>query len=130
MKQKLYVKNEKGRYEEYREPVHEHDNKLYRKEGNKYVPCSMLMTDDLPEGVWVVTKHYSHLSISSGRYVLDNFMCYKAGDIQDVSLSKLGGMKKLVDYLFDNWDKLPKDKTVYELCHAIVGMLFEYEKEK
>lgn len=127
-KQKLYVKNEKGRYEEYREPVQEYDNKLYRKVGKKYEPCSMLMTDDLPEGVWVVTQHKYGKSFASGKYLYEKFMCMKASDIQDVSLAKLGGMDKLADYLSNNWDKLPKNKSQYELCQAIVGLLFNYSE--
>ena len=127
-KQKLYVKNEKGRYEEYREPVQEYDNKLYCKVGKKYELCSMLMTNDLPEGVWVVTKHKYGKSFASGKYLYENFMCMKAGDIQDVSLAKLGGMDKLADYLCHNWDKLPKNSSQYELCQAIVGILFNYNK--
>ena len=133
-KQKLYVKLPNGRYKEYREPVQEYDNKLYRKvmRGSKayYEPCSMLVTDDLPEGVWVVVKHRGSKSISSGRYMLENYMCLKTGDIQDVSLAKLGGMDKLADWLCHNWDKLPNNKSQYDLCRAIVGLLFQYEKEK
>lgn len=127
-KQKLYVKNEKGRYEEYREPVQEYDNKLYRKIGKKYEPYCMRITEDLPEGVWVVTKHKCGKSFASGKYLYENFMCMKAGDIQDVSLAKLGGMDKVADYLCSNWDKLPKNKSQYELCQAIVGLLFNYNK--
>jgi len=131
-KQKLYVKLPNGRYEEYREPVQEYDNKLYRKtmRGNKayYEPCSMLMTDDLPEGVWVVTKHIYGKHYSTGKYLNDCFMCLKASDIQETPLSKLGGMDKLADWLCTNWDKLPKNKSQYELCQAIVGLLFNYEK--
>ena len=112
-KQKLYVKLPNGRYEEYREPVQEYDNKLYRKvvRGNKayYEPCSMLMTNDLPEGVWVVVKHKGSKSISSGKYMLENYMCLKTGDIQDVSLAKLGGMEKLAHHLSQHWNELPKD---------------------
>jgi hypothetical protein len=133
-KQKLYVKLPNGRYEEYREPVQECDNKLYRKvvRGNKayYEPCSMLMTNDLPEGVWVVVKHKGSKSISSGKYLLENYMCLKAGDIQEMSIAKLGGMEKLADWLCHNWDKLPKDKSQYDLCRAIVGLLFQYENKK
>ena len=129
-KPKLYYRNEKGRYEEYHEPVQEYDNKLYRKVGNKYEPCSMLMTDYLPEGVWVVTKHYGSRQISNGKYILENFKCYKASDIQDVSLAKLGGMNKLAHYLSRHWNELPKDTNQYGLCQAIVGLLFNYENEK
>jgi hypothetical protein len=133
-KQKLYVRLPNGRYQEYREPVQEYDNKLYRKvvRGNKvqYEPCSMLMTDDLPEGVWVVVKHRGSKSISSGRYMLENYMCMKAGDIQDVSLAKLGGMERLARHLETNWSKLPNNVSLYQLAKSIVGILLDYEKEK
>ena len=133
-KQKLYVKLPNGRYEEYREPVQEYDNKLYRKvvRGSKayYEPCSMLMTNDLPEGVWVVVKHKGSKSISNGKYLLENYMCLKASDIQDTPLSKLGGMEKLAHHLSQHWNELPRDWSQYDLCRAIVGLLFQYEKEK
>lgn len=133
-KQKLYVKLPNGRYEEYREPIQEYDNKLYRKVvcGSKvhYEPCSMLMTNDIPEGVWVVVKHRGSKSISNGKYLYENYMCMKAGDIQEVSLAKLGGMERLAHYLSQHWNELPKNNSQYDLCRAIVGLLFNYEKEK
>ena len=133
-KQKLYVKLPNGRYEEYREPIQEYDNKLYRKvvRGSKvhYEPCSMLMTDDLPEGVWVVVKHRGSKSISNGKYMLENYMCMKAGDIQDVSLAKLGGMERLAHHLAMNWSKLPNNVSQYQLAQSIVGILLDYENEK
>ena len=129
-KQKLYVKKEKGRYVEYKEPKQEWDNKLYRKIGKKYVPCSMLMTNDLGEGVWVVVKHKGSRSIISGKYLLENYMCLKASDIQDVSLSKLGGMERLSHYLSQHLGEITGEKSQYEYCRAIVGKLFNYENEK
>lgn len=132
-KQKLYVKLPNGRYEEYREPVQEYDNKLYRKvmRGSKayYEPCSMLMTDDLPEGVWVVVKHCGSKSISSGRYMLENYMCLKTGDIQDVSLAKLGGMQKLAEHLSRHWDEV-SGASQFERCASIVAILMNYENQK
>lgn len=128
-KPKLYIKNAKGRYEEYKEPVQEYDNKLYRKVGNKYEPCSMLMTKDLDEGVWVVTKHKCSKSYASGKYLLENYMCLKASDIQEVSLAKLGGMEKLAHYLSQHWEELPANASQYERCQAIVGLLFKYENQ-
>ena len=128
-KSKLYIKNAKGRYEEYKEPVQEYDNKLYRKVGNKYEPCSMLMTDYLPEGVWVVTKHYGSRSFTNGKYMLEEYLCLKASDIQEVSLAKLGGMEKFAHYLAQHWNELPKGVSQYELCRAIVGLLFDYENQ-
>ena len=123
-----------GKAETIRQPIQEYDNKLYRKvvRGSKvhYESCSMLMTNDLPEGVWVVVKHRGSKSISNGKYLYENYMCMKAGDIQEVSLAKLGGMERLSHYLSQHWNELPKNNSQYNLCRAIVGLLFEYEKEK
>lgn len=134
MDKQLYYKDEKGRYREYKDPAPPFDNALYRKfvNGKKvsYEPVSMLQDKDLGEGVWVVTKHIYGRSMTSGMYLRDMFMCQKASDIQDVPLSKLGGMDKLADYLLHHWDELPKDKSPYDFCRAIVGTLFNYEKEK
>ena len=133
-KPKLYVKNEKGRYEPYREPEPPYNNVLYRKvkHGNKtvYVPQSMSLSDEIGEGVWVVIKNTYGKSYTSGKYLNDCFMCLKASDIQEVSLAKLGGMERLAHHLSAHWSELPRDVSQYELCHAIVGLLFEYEKEK
>ena len=134
MKKQLYEKNERGRYVPYREPEPPFNNVLYRKvtRGNKveYQPTSMCMTKDLGEGVWVVTKNLYGKSYASGKYLYDSFLCMKASDIQEVELSKLGGMNKLADFLCSNWDKLPKDKSLYDRCRAIVGLMFKYEKER
>ena len=131
-KQQLYYKDEKGRYRAYKEPEPPFDNCLYKKcvHGRKviYEPISMMDANDLPEGVWVITKHIYGKSISNGKYLNDCFMCFKASDIQPVSLAKLGGMDKLADWLMHNWDKLPNNVSRYDLCRAIVGLLFKYEE--
>lgn len=133
-KPKLYIKNDRGRYVEYKEPQSPFDNVLYRKVkyGKKveYHPTSMCLTKDLGEGVWVVTKHIYGKSYSTGKCLRDMFLCEKCSDILETPLSKLGGMDKLADYLSHNWDKLPKDRSQYDLCRAIVGLLFQYENEK
>lgn len=133
-KPKLYVKNEKGRYVPYQEPEPPYNNVLYRKvkRGNKtvYVPQSMRLSDEIGEGVWVVIKNTYGKSYTSGKYLNDCFMCLKASDIQDVSLAKLGGMEKLADYLSFRWGDLPRNVSQADLCRAIVGILFQYEKEK
>lgn len=133
-KQELFIKLPNGRYQAYQEPEPPFDNVLYRKvlRGKKviYEPQSMCSDKGFEEGVWVVTKHIYGKSYSTGKYLYDCFMCFKASDIQETPLSKLGGMDKLADYLSHNWDKLPKNKSQYDLCRAIVGLLFNYEKEK
>lgn len=125
-KPQLYVKNDKGLYEPYVEPVQEYDNKLYRKVGNRYESCSMLMDDDLGEGVWVVVKHEGCKSFTSGKYILDRYMCLRAGDIQPVSLAKLGGMEKITHELSRHWNELPRDVSQYDLVRAVVGLMFKY----
>ena len=132
---KLYIKNEKkGRYEPYIEPEPPFDNVLYRKvqRGKKYYyePQRMQLGYDLDEGVWVIVKNPCGKSYTSGKYMNESYLCLKASDIQDMPLSKLGGMEKLADWLCDNWDKLPKNTSQYDFCRAIVGLLFQYEKEK
>ncbi len=135
MERKLYYKNEKGRYVEYVEPSPPYNNALYRKvrRGKKYCyePISMRLYDTLDEGVWVVAKHTYGRSITRGMYLRDMFMCQKASDIQDVSLAKLGGMEKLADWLCHNYDKIPKptERSTHDICRAIVGILFDYEKQ-
>ena len=132
-KPKLYVKLPNGRYQAYKEPEPPFDNSLYRKaqRGKKtaYEPVSMCIDRDLGEGVWVVTKHLYGKNYSTGLYLRDCFMCQKASDIQEMPLSKLGGMDKLADWLCRHWDELPKDKSQYDFCRAIVGLLFKYEED-
>lgn len=132
-KQKLYVKLPNGRYQAYKEPEPLFSNALYRKYvfGKKtyYKPVSLCLTKDLDEGVWVVVKHIYGKSYSTGKCLNDMFMCYKASDIQETPLSKLGGMEKLADWLCHHWDELPKDKSQHDRCRAIVGLLFRYENE-
>lgn len=131
MEQKLYIKNDKGRYEPYKEPEPPYNNMLYRKFVHNgkvtYDPISMLQHRDLGEGVWVVTKHVYGRSITRGSYLRDMFRCEKASDIQDVSLAKLGGMDKLAHYLAHHWNDIPKGRSTYETCRAIVGILFDYD---
>ena len=67
MKQKLYIKNEKGRYEEYQIPDIDISETLFRRINGKYVPVSTICTNDLPEGVWIVTRDRSDREIMRGQ---------------------------------------------------------------
>lgn len=133
--EKLYIKNEKGRYEEYRVPEEPFDNRLFRrvKHGRHvtYEPVSMLVNNDLGEGVWVVVRNKHCKSMGNAEYLYERFMCMKASDIQEVSLAQLGGMTRLAEHLSQHWDELPRvNCSVYDLCYAIVGLLWRYDKEK
>ena len=121
---KLYIKNKKGRYEQYREPEPPFDNVLYRKvqRGKKFVyePQSMCIDKGLEEGVWVVVKHMYGKSYSTGKYLNDCFMLLKACDIQETPLYKLGGMDKLKKKKKNNGEKLPKNTSQYDIYREIV----------
>ena len=91
-KQKLYIKNEKGRYEEYK-PIMKADdgNLFFRKVKGKYVPCGRHEhIDMLSEGVWVVLSNFSHCSsqMASGEYLKDLFQINKVSGNEDVSIAK------------------------------------------
>ena len=133
-KQKLYVKLPNGRYEEYREPKRpKTDNALYRRVGKKYEPVNMMMEClSWQEGVFVVTKNRSAFqpdSWTSGDYLQEIFKLYKCGDIENVSIAKLGGMQKLADHLSRHWDEI-NGTSQYERCASIVAILMNYGNEK
>lgn len=133
-KPKLYVKKDNGRYEEYREPQRpERDNALYRRIGKKYVPVNMLLdVKSWQEGVFVVTKNLSALypdSLTSGEYLQEIFKLYKCGDIENVSIAKFGGMKKLTDHLCKHWNEVT-GASQFERCASIVAILMNYGEKK
>lgn len=67
MKEKrLYTKNEKGRYKEYQIPDMDVSDTLFRRINGKYVPVSLNCINDLPEGVWVVTRGGQAERLSEG----------------------------------------------------------------
>ena len=129
-KPQLYIKNEKGRYEPYVEPVADDSNVLYRREGKKYVAHSMTIPMDvLNEGIWVVTKNRHSIRYATADYLRKVFKCERVSDLKDVSVAELGGMDKLAGYLFDRWEEI-KGVSLYERCVQIVRILMQYGKEK
>lgn len=130
-KPQLYIKNEKGRYEPYTLPEPEVDNKLYRKINGKYYPWEMdLRNDHLPEGVWVITRHKSCTSYTSGSYLREQFKLDKASDIKEVSLAELGSLEKLTREVLDALPSDYRNRTTNDLVHLIVGKVYELSKNK
>ena len=130
-KPKLYVKKENGRYEEYHEPEPPKcDNALYRRIGKKYVPVRMqLEANSWQEGVFVVTKCHSSVqpdSWTNAEYLQQIFKLYRCGDIENVSIAKLGGMIKLADHLMKHWNEISGAST-FERAASIVAILMNYE---
>ena len=127
---KLYTKNEKGRYEEYQIPDLDVSETLFRRINGKYVPVSVYRTDDLPEGVWVVTRGRSSREIISGKYLKEMMMLEKVSDLKEMpSLAELGGWQKCAKYALDEIGNF-ESMTMNEIVYAVVGKVFEYSKRE
>ena len=129
MKQpKLYTKNEKGRYEEYQIPDLDISETLFRRINGKYVPESVMLTNGLPEGIWVVTRGRSSREIISGEYLKELMMLDKVRDLKEMpSLAELGGWQKCAKWVLDEIGDF-ESMTMKEIVYAIVGKVYEYSK--
>ena len=126
---KLYTKNENGRYEEYQIPDMEVSETLFRKINGRYVPESINCTNDLPEGVWVVTRGQSHREIISGKYLKELMMLDKVSDLQEMpNLAELGSWRKCANYVLSTIGEI-SSMTMAEIVNAIVGKVYEYSKK-
>ena len=126
---KLYIKNEKGRYEEYQIPDLDVSETLFRRINGKYVPVSINRTNDLPEGVWVVTRGRSSREIISGKYLKELMMLEKASDLKEMPcLAELGDWHKCANYVLDEIGDIFAMSKI-EIVNAIVGKIFEYSKK-
>lgn len=129
-KLKLYTKNEKGRYEEYQIPDLDISDTLFRRINGKYVPVSTTYTNDLPEGVWVVTRGRSSIEIISGKYLKEMMMLDKVSDLKEMpSLAELGGWQKCAQWALDEIGDF-ESMTMKEIVYAIVGKVYEYSKRE
>lgn len=130
---KLYTKNDKGRYEEYQIPEMDVSNTLYRKINGKYVPTSVCCVNDLPEGIWVVTRETSYKEYLSGKYLKELMQLDKVSDIKEMpSLSELGGWKKCAEWVVKEMrtkDDNTRTMSNHDLIYAVVGKIFEYSKK-
>ena len=127
--QKLYTKNEKGRYEEYQIPDMDVSETLFRRINGKYVPVSINCANDLPEGIWVVTRGRSSREIISGKYLKELMMLDKVSDLKEMpSLAELGGWQKCAKYVLNEIGDIFAMSKI-EIVNAIVGKVFEYSKK-
>ena len=127
---RLYTKNEKGRYKEYQIPDMDVSDTLFRRINGKYVPVSINCANDLPEGVWVVTRGSSSREMISGKYLRELLMLEKASDLKEMpSLAELGGWQKCAQWALDEIGDF-ESMTMKEIVYAIVGKVFEYSKRE
>ena len=129
---KLYVKNSKGRYEEYKIPDLDISKTFYRKINGKYEPTNMLLYDSIEEGVWVVTRQSSTVNIIRADYLRESFHLDKAADIERFPLSKMGHIKKVAERIIDDLRLGNTDNRVminHELVNLVVGLVYKYNDE-
>ena len=127
---KLYTKNEKGRYEEYQIPDMDVSETLFRRVNGRYVPVSILCTNDLPEGVWVVTRGRGSREIISGKYLKELMMLDKVSDLKEMPcLAELGDWHKCANYVLNEIGDF-ESMTMNEIVNAIVRKVYEYSKKE
>lgn len=127
---KLYTKNEKGRYEEYQIPDMDMSDTLFRRINGKYVPVSIYCySDNLPEGVWVVSRGPSSREIISGQYLKEMMRLDKVSDLKEMpSLAELGSWQKCAKYVLNEIGDIFSMSKI-EIVNAVVGKVFEYSKK-
>lgn len=129
---KLYFKNNKGRYEEFKIPDLDVSKTYYQRINGKYEPVSILQAKELPEGVWVVTRHRSSREYINGRYLRECFHLDKAADIERFPLSKMGHINKVAGRIIEELHLGNADNrlmTNHELIKAVVGMVYKFNEE-
>ena len=129
---KLYTKNSKGRYQEYKIPDLDISKTFYRKINGKYEPTNMLLYDSIEEGVWVVTRQSSTVNIIRADYLRESFHLDKAADIDRFPLSKMGHIKKVSERIIDELRLSNTDTRVMtnnELVKLVVGLVYKYNEE-
>ena len=129
---KLYTKNSKGRYQEYKIPDLDISKTFYRKINGKYEPTNMLLYDSIEEGAWVVTRQSSTVDIIRADYLRESFHLDKAADIERFPLSKMGHIKKVSERIIDELRLGNTDTRVmtnHELVNLVVGLVYKYNEE-
>ena len=130
---KLYTKNDNGRYEEYQIPEMDLSNTLFRKINGKYVPVSACCVNEMPEGIWVVTRSFSMSEYIRGEYLKEIMQLDKVSDIKEMpNLAELGGWKKCAEWVVNEIcikDDNIRTMSNHDLIYAIVGKIFEYSKK-
>lgn len=131
---KLYVKNDKGKYEPFRLDNDVSDTVFVRRNG-KYVAIGRLNEgNSLPEGVWIIYGRPSYRSIINGTYAHEIFNRYKVADLPDIPLIECASLSKLTDEICHNLqqqsDNHLLNMSVHDLVAAVVGELYRLTKER
>lgn len=131
---KLFIKNDKGRYEPFDIDCDVSDTVFMRRNG-KYAPIGRRHEENsLTEGIWIVYGTPSYRSILNGTYAHELFNRYKVADLPDIPLIECASLSKLTDEicntLHQQANRYPLNMSVKELITAVIGELYRQTKEK
>lgn len=108
-KPKLYIKNDKGRYEPYQLPEPDVSDTVYRKINGKYEPIGIWEKHNwLQEGIWVVTSDHAYCN---GKYIKDRFRFDKVSDLQYPTIAELGGIRQATHQAINDLSLFVKKRT-------------------
>lgn len=131
---KLYIKNDKGRYEPYKLPEPDVSETAYKKINGRYEPVGRFFQRDfLTEGIWVV---YCDHAFCNGQYMKDKYRMEKVSDLQYPTIAQLGGIESAIEQA---WRELPAFQrerslttgySVYESYHFVARRTVEILMER
>ena len=134
-KPKLYIKNDKGRYEPYQLPETNVSDTVYRKINGKYEPVGIWEKHDwLQEGVWVVISDHAYCN---GKYIKDRFRFDKVSNLQYPTIAELGGIRQATQQAINDLSLFVKKLTeeglstsLYENYEFVAQRTIEILREK
>ena len=134
-KPKLYIKNDKGRYEPYQLPEPDVSDTVYRKINGKYEPVGIWEKHNwLKEGVWVVTSDHAYCN---GKYIKSRFRLDKVSDLQYPTIAELGGISQATQQAINDLSLFVKKRTeeglgtsLYENYEFVAQRTIEILKDK
>lgn len=129
MKEKLYVKNEKGRYVEYVQPA-QNDGNVYYKSGNKYVPFGLHDSVEwLSDGLWLARHSDGCRHLMNADYYASKWGLTKVGEIPVTDMTKLAAAdevyQKIDKYLFDKFGFSVGNTAHQDVANDLVKLIFE-----
>ena len=131
---KLYIKNDKGRYEPYKLPEPDISKTAYRKINGKYEPVGRFFDRDfLTEGIWVV---YCDHGFCNGKYMKEKFQMEKVSDLQYPTIAELGGIESAIEQAWQELSGFQHERSrttgysVYESYHFVARRTLEIIMER
>lgn len=131
MKPKLYYKNEKGRYIEYKEPKREDCNVYYKNHKDQYIPMGIISSDKWTgDGLWLVRKQGKNM-LNADHYA-ERWGITKVSDVPRTDMTKIGtaaDIHEAIDkFLFKKYGYTIGNIPHQDLADEITNVLMNIEE--